>query len=44
MTGRKDFYKFFTEYDKRSVGLGLLELFPEYKDFYYMCKEINDAN
>jgi organic radical activating enzyme len=42
--GRKDFYKFFTEYDKRSVGLGLLELFPEYKDFYYMCKEINDAN
>jgi hypothetical protein len=42
--GRKDFYKFFSEYDKRSVGLGLLELFPEYRNFYYMCKELNDAN
>ena len=42
--GRKDFYKFFTEYDRRTPGLGLLELFPEYKEFYYMCKDINDAN
>ena len=42
--GRKDFYKFFTEYDRRTPGLGLLELFPEYTEFYYMCKDINDAN
>jgi hypothetical protein len=42
--GRKDFYKFFTEYDRRTPGLGLLELFPEYTEFYYMCKDISDAN
>jgi organic radical activating enzyme len=38
--GRRDFYSFFTENDKRIVGLGLLELFPEYRDFYYLCKEV----
>lgn len=38
--GRKDFYKFFSEYDRRSPGLNLLETFPEYKDFYLMCKEL----
>jgi len=43
LRGRKDFYKFFSEYDRRSPGLNLLETFPEYKDFYYMCKELNDA-
>jgi hypothetical protein len=40
--GRRDFYSFFTENDKRIVGLGLLEIFPEYKDFYYFCKEVYD--
>ena len=38
--GRRDFYSFFTENDRRLVGLGLLEVFPEYKDFYYLCKEV----
>jgi hypothetical protein len=41
-TGRKDFYKFFSEYDKRSPGLNLIETFPEYKDFYHMCKELTE--
>ena len=37
--GRRDFYSFFTENDRR-VGSNLLELFPEYKNFYELCKEV----
>lgn len=39
--GRRDFYSFFTENDKR-LGTNLLELFPEYTDFYYQCKGIHE--
>jgi hypothetical protein len=37
--GRRDFYSFFTENDKR-LGTDLLKTFPEYQNFYYECKEI----
>lgn len=37
--GRRDFYSFFTENDRR-LGTNLLETFPEYTDFYYMCKDV----
>ncbi len=37
--GRRDFYSFFTENDKR-LGTNLLKTFPEYTDFYSMCKEV----
>lgn len=37
--GRRDFYSFFTENDRR-LGTNLLDTFPEYKDFYEMCKEV----
>ena len=37
--GRRDFYTFFTENDKR-LGTDLLETFPIYKDFYEYCKGI----
>ena len=36
--GRRDFYVFFTENDRR-LGTNLLEVFPEYADFYQLCKE-----
>lgn len=36
--GRRDFYVFFNEYDKRSF-LTFLEIFPKYKDFMNLCKE-----
>lgn len=36
--GRRDFYSFFTENDRR-LGTNLLEIFPEYSEFYYMCKD-----
>ena len=36
--GRRDFYSFFTENDRR-LGTNLLKIFPEYVDFYSMCKE-----
>lgn len=39
LQGRRDFYSFFTENDRR-LGTSLLEIFPEYKDFYYKCKLI----
>jgi len=35
--GRRDFYSFFTENDRR-LGTNLLEIFPEYRDFYQLCK------
>jgi organic radical activating enzyme len=37
--GRRDFYVFFKENDRR-LGTNLLEIFPEYTDFYNMCKEV----
>jgi organic radical activating enzyme len=39
--GRRDFYSFFTENDKR-LGTNLLETFPEYTDFFNYCKEVHD--
>ena len=35
--GRRDFYVFFTENDRR-LGTDLLKTFPEYADFYNLCK------
>jgi hypothetical protein len=37
--GRRDFYVFFTENDRR-LGTDLLTTFPEYKDFYQLCKDV----
>lgn len=37
--GRRDFFSFFNENDNR-LGTNLVELFPEYKEFYAMCKQI----
>ena len=41
--GRRDFYVFFTENDRR-LGTNMLELFPEYKDFYQLCKETYESS
>lgn len=37
--GQRDFYVFFTENDRR-LGTNLLELFPEYTEFYNHCKQV----
>ena len=37
--GRRDFFSFFNENDNR-LGTNLVELFPEYKDFYALCKQV----
>jgi organic radical activating enzyme len=37
--GRRDFYSFFSENDKR-LNTNLLKTFPEYKDFYELCKTV----
>ena len=37
--GQRDFYSFFTENDKR-LSTNLLEVFPEYTDFYNLCKDV----
>ena len=42
MQGRREFYAFFTENDKR-LGTNLLDTFPEYKDFYQLCKETYES-
>ena len=39
--GRRDFYSFFTENDRR-LGTNLLETFPEYTEFYMTCKNVYD--
>jgi hypothetical protein len=39
--GRRDFYSFFTENDKR-LNTSLLNTFPEYTEFYNLCKDIYD--
>jgi len=41
--GRVDFYRWFNEYDKRR-GTNFLETFPEYTEFYYMCKEFSEQD
>lgn len=40
--GRRDFYSFFTENDRR-LGTNLIETFPEYKEFYNLCKGVYDT-
>jgi len=37
--GRRDFYSFFKENDKR-LGTDLLKTFPMYEDFYNQCKKV----
>lgn len=37
--GRRDFYTFFTEHDKRR-NTSLLTTFPDYSDFYDLCKNV----
>ena len=37
--GRKDFYQWFTEYDRRR-GTDFIKTFPELKDFYYECSTV----
>jgi len=37
--GRRDFYVFFTENDKR-LGTNLQKTFPEYTDFYLLCEKV----
>lgn len=37
--GRRDFYTFFTEHDKRR-NVSLLDTFPEYTDFYNFCEQV----
>jgi len=39
LQGRRDFYSFFSENDRR-LGTNLLEVFPEYSNFYNLCKNI----
>tara|TARA_B110000285_G_C15143065_1_gene632646 strand:+ start:9009 stop:10412 length:1404 start_codon:yes stop_codon:yes gene_type:complete len=39
LVGRKDFYKWFNEYDKRRKT-NFLETFPEYTDFYNSCRRL----
>ena len=38
--GRKDFYKFIIEHDKRR-NKNFLKVFPEYRDFFELCKNEN---
>ena len=39
LQGRRDFYSFFSENDRR-LGTNLLKIFPEYKEFYEQSKLI----
>jgi organic radical activating enzyme len=39
--GRVDFYRWFTEYDRRR-DVNFLETFPEMEDFFMLCKELSD--
>ena len=39
MTNRYNFYKFFSEHDKRR-GTDFCKTFPEYEEFYHFCKNI----
>jgi organic radical activating enzyme len=40
LEGRKDFYNWFTEYDKRR-DVNFLETFPEMSAFFEQCKQLN---
>jgi pyruvate-formate lyase-activating enzyme len=40
--GRKDFYLWFKEYDRRR-GTDFLKTFPEMEQFYNQCKELSDV-
>jgi organic radical activating enzyme len=40
--GQRDFYVFFTEFDKRN-NLNLLQTFPIYEDFYNHCKSVYEG-
>ena len=37
--GRRDFYSFFSENDRR-LGTNLIKTFPEYENFYNLCKQV----
>lgn len=37
--GRRDFYSFFKENDKR-LGTDLIKVFPRYEQFYKLCEEV----
>jgi organic radical activating enzyme len=41
LEGRKDFYNWFTEYDKRR-DVNFLETFPEMSAFFEQCKQLNN--
>jgi len=42
LQGRRDFYSFFKENDRR-LGTDLLKVFPEYKDFYQQCEQVYNS-
>jgi hypothetical protein len=41
--GRRDFYSFFTENDKRNKS-DFLATFPEYTGFYKLCEQVYENN
>ena len=41
--GRRDFYNWFNELDDRREN-DMLSVFPEMKDFYRLCQEVNLTN
>ena len=41
--GRRDFYNYFNEIDERRET-NMLDVFPEYLEFYRLCQEINNTN
>ena len=43
LEGRKDFYTWFTEYDRRR-NVNFLETFPEMLDFWNTCKQLNNKD
>ena len=40
--GRRDFYNWFNELDKRR-DTDMLSIFPEYSEFYKLCQEVNQV-
>jgi uncharacterized Fe-S cluster-containing radical SAM superfamily protein len=43
LEGRKDFYQWFTEYDRRRKT-NFLETFPEMEEFFKECKQLSDRD
>ena len=41
LRNRKNFYRFFKAHDERR-GTDFIKTFPEYEDFFYMCKELSE--